>query len=506
MGIEVLTKKEKIDSVSSNEYDDKREGSSPNPSSSAEPHENSLAELSLNNPAMELPSAIKGYIEKQEGQNARHRSEYPWLFGKNDAKGVRWGHNPVYLRNVSDQETIFQMARMNIARELSNTSWEIVEDDDSKMQKDPSERKGVEKADGEGAEKARKLFRQPNEDQDLSDILYEMITDQLTIGPLSVVLSFDKSDYKGDVLDVPDVDDDRDTQDLDLIEMKTHDPVTFNKKYDKNGRLEGFYQFATGRTNTSSGVSKLPESIYFDKHEIVWDDINPMSHRAYGYPPTLMALPYIELASLTIEQEINLFASGMIAQGALVFEELDANEVDDLMEEVNQNMKGKPEERLVLGGDGGSVENVDFSYNYEDLQYHERQVWYAKVLASVLQVPLSMVGLNPEEVNRATFQGKREDYESSSLGPHMTNYERVFTNQIVKPFFGEDLRFQFTPGQSETQRAKISNRVMEQYKEGIISRQEARKELGKDVLDEGEPIFNDSGGDDVMFRLEDGGD
>lgn len=431
---------------------------------------NSLAEhLQGNNDnSLSVPWLDDDFVRKRASEKSKHKSSYPWLFGKSD-KGVKWDSDPIYIRERIKEETIVQMAIENISREIANTDWEFKIPDDADI-------------DDETIENARDVLTNPNPDEDLTDVLQQFLADSLTIGSACLVLSFNKNDYDGDTLN---------TEDPQLLEIKSHDPATFNKDYDKTGRLKGFYQFAKGRINSSRGTSEKIEPIHFDREEIVWFDINPRSFRAYGLSPSEMALPYIELTSLALNQEMRMFGSGMLAPGALVFEELDNKETQSLMEEINNNMRGKPEKKLVLGGDGGDVSYEDFSFNYSELQYAERQKWYAQILASVFQVPMSVIGLESEKINRATFESERQNYEAGTLEAYEKKLQRLINKQIIHPFFDEDLDFQFTPGQSENSRDQISSRVIEQFKAGVITRQEAREKLGKDKLDEGDVFYED---------------
>ncbi len=438
------------------------------------------------------------YEEKISKAKTKHKEKFTWLF--DPKRGVRWDFDPVYIRNRARQDTITQMSIANINKEISNVPWQIVEDENPEVSKShPFERKSFnQKAEGEDVEKAKKLFSSPNPEQSFSDVVSQIMTDLLEVGSSSLVLYFSESDYSGDELT---------SEEPELRKFKPSDPVTFTKDYkNKTGQLEGFYQYQRNRGSSgqrTSGGRTTVEPIHFDEKEIVWEDLNPRSYRRYGLPPTLMILPYLELQDLTIEQEQRYFSRGMVSPGALVFEELDNKEIQDTIDMMESNMKGKPEKKVILGGAGGSVDYVPFSFNYKELEYQERQTWYAKIIASAFQVPISVLGLKPEDVNRSTFEGERRNFENNALGPFLQKLERMFTHQIVKPFFGEDLRFEFQPGMSEAQRSSISQRITEEWNSNLITRNEAREQIGYSSLEDDEEgeIFHediddaDEGGD-----------
>jgi len=457
-------------------------------------HPQSLYELvkrnATNDNLINFPWDRPDYEEEVKQLKEKHKEKFAWLF--DPKKGVRWDFDPIYIRNLTHENTIAELCIENITKEVSNIPWDIVEDDDPEISKcNPFERKAFNPlSTSDPAESAREFFDNPNDEQSFSDIKSEIMNDLLEIGSTAIALYFSEDDYDGDVLS---------SDDPTLMKMKTTDPITFTKDYkDKTGILQGFWQYQRNRSaqGQRSDSRTIVKPIYFNKKEIVWDDLNSRSYRRYGLPPTLMILPYLELQDLTIEQEQRYFSRGMISPGALVFEELDNKEIEDVITMMESNMKGHPEKKVILGGDGGPVDYVPFSFNYKELEYNERQQWYAKIIASAFQVPMSVLGLKPEDVNRATFEGERRNFENNALGPYLQKLERMFTHQIVKPFFDENLRFEFKPGLSEESRSVISERITREWSQNLITRDEARQQLGYSAYDEDEDIFNEDTGSD----------
>ena len=429
----------------------------------------------------------------------QHKAKFPWLFTDKD-KGSRWDFDPVYLREKVNQDPVSQMAIENISGEASTIPWSIVEEGSGETAKsNPFERKSFGKQTED--EEIKQIFESPNSDEDLTEILEQIFADLLMVGSTSVVLLWDEKDITNDggIRDG-----------AKPVGMKVADPITFTKEYDSSGELQAFWQFQHNRFAGGSGTRGeriATEPIRFSVDEIVWSDINPRSWMRYGVPPSMMILPYLELQSLTIEQEQRYFDRGMIAPGALIFNDLSAAEVDELIEELEMNVKGDPGKLPMIGAGESSVEYLSFSFNYKELQYMERQQWYAKMVASAFRVPMSVIGLKPEDVNRATFEGERGNFESNALAPYLQKIERMFNKQIIQPFFDSKYRFEFQPGLSEKQRASISERVRTEFNQNLITRNEARQALGYEEVEE------DGFADDVtetnepaMFSFDEKGD
>jgi len=185
-----------------------------------------------------------------------------------------------------------------------------------------------------------------------------------------------------------------------------------------------------------------------------------------------------------------------------VFEEWGREQVKEWKAENADNIKGKPHKSLMFAGQGGDVRFEPMSMNFKDLEFTERMRWYARVVASAFQVPTAVVGLEPEQVNYNTFQGERENFEANTLGPYLQQFERTVNNQIITPHWGDDYRFEFVPGMSESTRQMISQRVGSEFDKNLTTRNEARRELGREPVDEEQDGFKDEvveGGDDNPF-------
>lgn len=420
-----------------------------------------------------------GTEETLKEQRKKHKTKFPWL--SEPEKGVEWDFDPIILRNLAQSDPWIEMLISSITKEVAGTPWQIVKNEsevETSKSNDPFKRdlKKKQVASDSAAEAARNLIKSPNADIDTYDLFEMMMADLLEVGSTSVALHFPEKAYSGDELIATEIP---------PSELKVAPPETFTKQFKgKTGLLNGFWQY--GRHNSSTGTvvsgRTAQKPIEFKKHELIWNDLNKRSNRRYGIPPTLMVRDLVSLLDLSLEQEKNYFARGSIPSGALVFENWSAEEIRDWKQENEHNIKGKPHKLLTLAGKEGDISFEDFSYNFEELQFMEREEWYSKIIASAFQVPLSVVGLKPSDVNRSTFSGERENFESNTLGPYLQKIERIINDQLINEFFGTDIRFEFIPGMSESQKRSISERVRNEFEAGLISKNEARKQVGYEEL------------------------
>jgi len=422
---------------------------------------------------------------KSDDFEAKHKSKFNWLY--DPQYGVRWDFDPILCRRLGQEDPFIQMLIQSIVKEISKTPWDIVDveqgdvETQKRLVKNPFERNNeIRKADSPEAQRLKKVLRNPNPDQSFSEIVEEIIADWLEVGSFCIPKAYTQIDY--------DSEDNLVAENPTLQEFKPSAPETFTKKYkEKTGIIDGYYQYSRGHQRTTTQTrSQYVEPIFFESREVIWGDLNSRSNRRYGIPPTLTVLEILDLLSLTIAQEKNYFERGMIPSGFLLFEEWSMEEIQEFFEEVQENVKGNPEKMLAIAGKGGEVGFEKFSFNFKELQFLEREEWYAKILASAFQVPLSVVGMKPEDVNRATFQGERGNFESNTLGYYLQKLERIINAQLVNKDFSEDLRFEFQPGLSETQRKSISSRVVGEFNSNIATQNEVRRQLGYEELERGD--------------------
>jgi phage portal protein BeeE len=434
-----------------------------------------------------------------------YKSEFPWL--SDPVKGVRWDFDPVQLRTLAQENAWVQMLIQSITKEISEMSWTITEAEDEaetakRLNTHPDDRKPVQKdlPDTDAAREIHDTLRRPNPDITYHDMVEMTMSDLLEVGSAAIVKAFPEWAYDAD--DALAVEPDRVTPNA----LKPTAPEVWTKEYHaKAGILEGFWQFEVrqnpgGRRPDSRGYQ---DPIFFDKSEVLWQDMSPRTNRRYGIPPTLLVQDWIKAVDLALVQEQEYLSRGSTPSGMVTFPDgIDRPAGQERSNVMTEDVKGKPWKLLEI--EGTNAEYTPFSYNFKEMEFTARQQWYARVISSAFQVPTAVVGLEPEKINYATFQGERANFESNTLGPYVQMLERWINWQLVQPHWS-GYRFEILPGMSESTREKKSNRVRSEFNDNLRERNEARREIGLDEVPDEEDGFKDEvvedSGDDAADLL-----
>jgi len=457
-------------------------------------------------PASDGPMMDSPYAKDDSG--LKQKAQFPWLY--EPEKGVRWDFDPIKLRNLSQENTWVGMLVQTIAKEVAEAPWTITRGDDAnetrkRLTTHPDKRRPIAKADTVAgdlpdatAESIADLLRNPNPEAGWHDAVEMWLSDLLEVGSASVVKYFPKSAYGDDDQLVTDA------ENLRPRGIRTSAPEVWTKDFHgRTGHLQAFWQFdherSAGSGNSEGGTSGsygFRTPVEFDVGEIMWTDMSPRSNRRYGLPPTLLVEDFLQSVDLALKQEQQYLSRGSIPSGAWVFENWDREHIKEWKTENAENIKGKPHKSLMFAGRGGDVSFEPMSMNFKELEFTERQKWYARIIASVFQVPTAVVGVEPEKVNYNTFQGERENFEENTLGPYLMKLERFINDELIEPHWGENYHFEFKPGISETTRRAMSERVRAEWDANLIKRSTALQDIGRELPDDAEDGYKEDLVDD----------
>jgi hypothetical protein len=438
-------------------------------------------------PTVDLPFTAKD-VDKE---GTRYKAEFPWLY--DPSRGRRWDFDPVELRVLAQENAWVQMMVQTIGKEIAETAWTITDTDsaretDKRLSTHPDERTPLEKDLPDAtAERIFESLRDPNPDADWSTLIEQFVADYLEVGSMVGTKAFDTRAYADDGSLKFDADD------LRPEGLQATAPEVWTKEYaDKSGLLTGFWQFdrRSSPGGTDSVAHGAAEATQFETGEVLWTDHSPKSNRTYGTPPTLYVANTLQSLDLAQTQEQQYLSRGSIPSGAWVFEEWDREAVKEWKTQNQENLRGKPHKSLMFAGRGGDVKFEPMSMNFKELEFTDRMRWYARIVAAAFQVPTAVVGVEPEKVNYNTFQGERANFESNTLGPYLQQIERALNDQWVEKHW-DGYRFEFTPGLSESTRGMIMDRVTSGFGSNLLTRNEARRALGQDPVDESEDGFKD---------------
>lgn len=270
----------------------------------------------------------------------------------------------------------------------------------------------------------------------------------------------------------------------DRIEIKAQRGMTVPTHYDYmiNGKVESRYD-----VEQDTGYSEL-------KHVKLWNPLDDF----YGCSPLSAAAVEVDQHNLASNHNINLLNNGARPSGAVVFKprddagfavNLNEGQRQQLLTDLNNrfsgsNNAGRP---LLLEGDfdwkemGLSPKDMDF-LNLKHLSTTE--------IAMCFGVPSQLVGVPDAQTYANVAEARLALYEETII-PFLKKIESDLNEWLV-PLFGEDLMFCYDidkiPALSE-RRKKIYENVSVAVREGIISRNEAREQLGYSPIDGGDDVY-----------------
>lgn len=264
-------------------------------------------------------------------------------------------------------------------------------------------------------------------------------------------------------------------------EVRPLDPNSFTVDWDDHRVLEGYYQYP------QADAAKWGEPDEFDVDEILWASYNPTTSRAgfYGFSPVEQVTQLINIMGGLVDKEIAELEEGMPSGLiALSGDEWTGNDYKAFRTYWDEEVKGEQIKHPVAQG---SAEFVPFNMTYKELQVLDRQQWYAKLVGSVFQVPMSETGLAiGSEMTRATDVSQRQRYKQKALRSLLRQLEDLWTYQYLHRWWSEDLRLEFDPGRDLIEKKEIAEIDKLKLESGVTTVNELREERGKDTVEWGD--------------------
>ncbi|MFW6026628.1 MAG: phage portal protein, partial [Candidatus Woesearchaeota archaeon] len=391
--------------------------------------------------------------EKRKEKDKKIKKKYKWLkkdYKEDKSEIVRWEFNPVYVRDLIQENAWVGMLTQSITKEIAKTPWSIIKVEDSeekekiKKQK-PTERKIKSKnkqVEDSKKKKYEELLKNPNADDSYYDLTEKIMSDLLEIGNTVIY-------HNNNLVPLPPEE---------FVKVLDEEHLSYEKYYIRH--------------TFNSPKHKKIEKKKYNKENIIWETLNNRTNRNYGLPPALMCKEILELLDMTLRQEEEYFERNSISSGVLNFENYNKEEIKEW--ENKMNNEDKPGGILAVAGKEGKVDFEKLSYNYQELQFKERLQFYAKVIASTFQVPISIVGLKPERVNKSTFKGEEGNFDTNTIIPHMRKYESFINKNIITD---ENYLFVLHENKDVESQKLLSDKVIQELKNDIIDKDKAKELL-----------------------------
>ena len=224
---------------------------------------------------------------------------------------------------------------------------------------------------------------------------------------------------------------------------------------------------------------------------------NPMDDY-YGLSPIQSAATDIDQHNLANKHNVNLLQNGARPSGAVVFKpkdetgaqiQLSDTQRNQLMTDLTQRFSGtgnagKP---MLLEGD---FDWKEMGLSPKDMDFIQLKNMSAKDIALIFGVPSQLIGI-PDAQTYSNFAEAKLALYNETIIPLLDRIQSDLNEWLV-PRFGEDLELRYDidsiPAMAE-QRTRVFESVTQGVQNGILTRNEAREQLGYEPIDGGDSLL-----------------
>ena len=224
---------------------------------------------------------------------------------------------------------------------------------------------------------------------------------------------------------------------------------------------------------------------------------NPMDDY-YGLSPIQSAATDIDQHNLANKHNVNLLQNGARPSGAVIFKPKDPTgaqiqlsdlQRNQLMNDLTQRFSGtgnagKP---MLLEGD---FDWKEMGLSPKDMDFIQLKNMSAKDIALIFGVPSQLIGI-PDAQTYSNFAEAKLALYNETIIPLLDRIQSHMNEWLV-PKFGDDLELRYDidsiPAMAE-QRTRVFESVTQGVQNGILTRNEAREQLGYEPIDGGDSLL-----------------
>jgi|MDSV01.1.fsa_nt_gb HK97 family phage portal protein len=274
-------------------------------------------------------------------------------------------------------------------------------------------------------------------------------------------------------------------------------PLSYD--YVLNGNVVESYQ-----VDQASGNAKV-------KHTKLFNPLNDY----YGMSPISACSVDIDQHNLANKHNVNLLQNGARPSGAVIFKPKDETgghvqlsdvQRDQLVNDINQRFSGtgnagKP---MLLEGD---FDWKEMGLSPKDMDFIQLKNMSAKDIALVYGVPSQLIGI-PDAQTYSNFSEAKLALYNETIIPLLDRFQSDL-NEWLTPMFGDDLELRYDidsiPAMAE-QRRRVFESVTQGVQNGILTRNEAREQLGYETIDGADSLLVPANLMPLNIASEDSGD
>lgn len=259
-------------------------------------------------------------------------------------------------------------------------------------------------------------------------------------------------------------------------------PIPDRYEYVINGRIQATYP-----VEETSGFSEV-------KHIKLWNPLDDF----YGLSPMSAAAIEVDQHNMSGKHNINLLSNGARPSGAVIFKPQDdagisvnltESQRQQLLTDLNNRFSGTANagRPLLLEGD---FDWKEMGLSPKDMDFLNLKHMAATDIAMCFGVPSQLVGVPDAQTYSNVAEARLALYEETII-PHLRKLESDLNEWLV-PMYGESLEFCFDidkiPALAERTK-RIYENITSAVREGIITRNEAREQIGLSPIDGADELY-----------------
>jgi len=259
-------------------------------------------------------------------------------------------------------------------------------------------------------------------------------------------------------------------------------PIPDRYEYVVNGRVQKTYM-----VDQVNGYSEV-------KHVKLW---NPLDDY-YGLSPMSAAAVEVDQFNMSSKHNVNLLQNGARPSGAVIFKpQDDAGFAANLSESQRQQLLTDLNNRFSGAGNAGRPMLLEGDFDWKemgltpkDMDFHRLKNMAATDIALCFGVPSQLVGVPDAQTYANVSEARLALYEETII-PHLRKIQSDLNEWLV-PLYDDRLKLEFDidsiPALSERKRKTYEN-VTSAVREGIMTRNEARQQIGLSPVDGADGLY-----------------
>ena len=269
----------------------------------------------------------------------------------------------------------------------------------------------------------------------------------------------------------------------DRIQIKgSGNPIPEKYEYTVNGRVRDSYE-----VDQENGYSEL-------KHIKLW---NPLDDY-YGCSPLSAAAVEVDQFNMSSKHNVNLLSNGARPSGAVIFKPKDdAGFSVNLTESQRQQLLTDLNNRFTGSGNAGRPMLLEGDFDWKEMGLSPKDMDFLNLkhmsatdIAMCFGVPSQLVGVPDAQTYSNVAEARLALYEETII-PYLSKIASDLNEWLV-PMFGDNLHLEFDidniPALSERKKRTYEN-VTSAVREGIMTRNEARQQLGLDPIEGADDLY-----------------